>query len=291
MKKIFYFLSKYLLFFISDTLFSNILFFINCVRLNKNYYVLKPKLKRTFNENILCIKNENIELKACFADKVNVVSELKKLTNDINSALILEVFSNKKELYNFDFELLRESGFVIKANHGSGLNKIYKKGECPSLKDLKSIKNWFKFDSSVLSREKHYRLIEKKVFIEELLSENILDFKFHCFRGKAKFIQVDFDRFIEHKRNIYDVNWNLQNFKINYSTSNLNYTKPNNFDEMISLAEKVAKIIDFSDYIRVDLYDNNGIIYLGEITFHPGGGVEPFDSYESDLFMGSFIKN
>ena len=42
---------------------------------------------------------------------------------------------------------------------------------------------------------------------------------------------------------------------------------------------------------RPVIYVNNNLIYLGEITFHPGGGVEPFDSYESDLYMGSFFTN
>jgi hypothetical protein len=289
-KKIYYYISKNVLFFISDGLYANLLFLINCIRLRRKFYFLNINNPRTFNEKIISLKEKNVEIKAKFANKLYLEEGLVNLGLNVKIPKIIEIFDNKSELLNYNFNCLKGKGFVIKANHGSGMNKLFSFGKLPTKKELVEISKWFAYDSSLISREKHYDLIPKKVFIEELLDFNISDFKFHVFNGKVEFIQVDLDRFLVHKRNIYDVNWNLQSFEINYSKTNILVEKPHNLQDMIKLAERISSPGIFGSYLRVDFYLNNNLIYLGEITFHPGGGVEPFDSYESDLYMGSFFK-
>ncbi len=287
-KSLFFYLNKRILRFLPDGIYYNLLFFINCIRLNKPYYFLRFGKPRTFNELLLNSKKYYLLEKANHADKLLI-----KRLFDINKLNFPEnyfVFHNKLEFLKFDFSALIDKGFIIKANHGSGLNKIFKEGLQPSANDLIEISNWFDIDSSAINREIHYNLIDKKVFIEELLDENIEDYKFHCINGNAKYIQVDFDRFIDHKRNIYDMNWKLQDWEINYS-KNLNVVSaPKSLNLMIYVSEKIAKSITFCNYVRVDLYENKGKLYLGEITFHPGGGVEPFDSFKSDLLLGKLVN-
>jgi hypothetical protein len=283
--------NRIILKYLSDSIYYNILFFVNCIRLRKKFYFLKIKKSKTFNEKILTLKAENIQLKALFADKLNLKKGLSELGLEINIPQVIEVFRNKNELLNYDFNRINVKGFVIKANHGSGMNKIFSLGSLPTMKDLVEIGSWFDYDSSLIGREKHYALIDRKVFIEELLDLNIRDYKFHVFKGKVEFVQIDLDRFIGHRRNIYDAHWNLQRFDINYPKADISIEKPKNLQEMVDLAEKISSPNIFGSYVRVDFYVNNNLIYLGEITFHPGGGVEPFDSYESDLYMGSFFNN
>jgi len=291
MKIFFYLLNKYFLRSLNDNLYYNFLFLINCLRLRKNFYVLNIADPLTFNEKILKLKEVKIEIKAFFADKLQLKNKLLELGIEANVPNIIEVFENKTELLHFNFDILKGKGFVIKANHGSGMNKIFAIGSLPTMKDLDDVCKWFDYDSSLIGREKHYALINRKVFVEELLDFNIRDYKFHVFKGKVEFVQIDLDRFIGHKRNIYDAHWNLQTFDINYPKSDILIEKPKNLQEMINLAEKISAPYIFGSFVRVDFYVNNNLIYLGEITFHPGGGVEPFDSYESDLYMGSFFKN
>ena len=38
--------------------------------------------------------------------------------------------------------------------------------------------------------------------------------------------------------------------------------------------------------VRVDLFDVGGKIILSEMTFTPGGGLIPFDSYDADKWLG-----
>ena len=288
MKKL-YLVLIYLFFrFLPDCVYYNLLFLINCIRLKKPYYFLRFEKPRTFNEHLLNSKKYHLSEKAIHADKLLIkqIFDIQELNFPQNHF----VFHSKLEFLTFDFNVLLDKGIIVKANHGSGLNKIFIKGEIPSSKDLQEISNWFDIDSSSINREIHYNLIDKKVFIEELLDENIKDYKFHCINGSAKYIQVDFDRFIDHKRNIYDMNWKLQDWEINYSKNFNVVSSPESLNLMIDISEKIAKSLTFCNYVRVDLYENKGKLYLGEITFHPGGGVEPFDSFKSDLLLGKLVN-
>ena len=62
-----------------------------------------------------------------------------------------------------------------------------------------------------------------------------------------------------------------------------NFEKPINFDEMVSIAKQLCKGFD---HVRVDLYNVNGHIYFGELTFTNGGGYEPIYPREMDYKLG-----
>jgi hypothetical protein len=242
---------------------------------------------KTFNEKINNLKSANILLKTDLADKLKL-KEFDRVNNIIFPRTI-HVFGSVEELKEFDFNsVLLKNGFVVKANHGSGMNLIFQKGQTPSLKQINQMCQWFTYPSFLNSREKHYRLIEKKIFVEQLINENIIDYKFHCFNHNPVFVQVDIDRFTKHKRNIYNIDWELQNFEINYRKVFKDIRPPKFLLEMKLSAKKISEHVGL-EYLRVDFYETDDRFYLGEITFHPGGGVEPFDSYESDLFFGSLI--
>jgi hypothetical protein len=62
--------------------------------------------------------------------------------------------------------------------------------------------------------------------------------------------------------------------------------RPKNLDQAIKIAETIGN--DF-DFIRVDLYLVNDLIYFGELTNTPGSGVEKITPYSMDLYLGSKI--
>jgi hypothetical protein len=56
------------------------------------------------------------------------------------------------------------------------------------------------------------RKIIPRIICEENLSVNnqsLPDYKFFCFNGVPKFVQVDLDRYQNHTRNYYDLSWNF----------------------------------------------------------------------------------
>jgi hypothetical protein len=136
-----------------------------------------------------------------------------------------------------------------------------------------------------LWRELQYKNINKMIIIEEFLEDNEtkipVDYKFFCFNWKPEFIQLDLERFVEHKRNIYDLSWNKLDFWILYNTYDWEVEKPEKLEKMIEYAWILSK--DFS-FVRVDFYEVNWEIYFGEITFTPWNWLEPFfpNHYELD---------
>ena len=52
---------------------------------------------------------------------------------------------------------------------------------------------------------------------------------------------------------------------------------------MVSVAERLGEEFPF---VRVDMYDVDGEVYVGELTFTPTAGLHPFDPPETDLLLG-----
>ena len=56
---------------------------------------------------------------------------------------------------------------------------------------------------------------------------------------------------------------------------------------MISLAEKLSANEPF---LRVDLFNVNGKIYFGELTFYPASGMGRWTPDEADIKIGGYLQ-
>ena len=136
-----------------------------------------------------------------------------------------------------------------------------------------------------------YEGLKPKIIAEELLRDvedgDLKDYKFFCFNGKVKYLAVHAGRFSEHFSNYYDSEWNLQNwgFDCPIQLSHV-FQCPANFEEMKSIAEKLSFGHKF---LRVDLYNVEGKIYFGELTFYPDSGFGKFTPKEWDRKLGDLI--
>lgn len=268
-----------------NSVYSNLLFLVNCTRLRKPFYFIKTKRPKTFNEKINYIKfNVKNPISSIVADKHAV---RKYISHKIGAEYLIPIIQvyERAEAINLD-ELPNK--FVMKLNNGSGFNLICTNKTHLNVHQIKSnFRKAIKTDVYLLSREWHYRAIHPKIIVEELIGENIHDYKFFCNQNGPFMIQVDIDRFTNHKRNLYDLNWNLMPIQIRYENASETILKPSRLNEMIEIAKTLSSEFLFS---RIDLYQVRDKVLFGEITLHPGGGVEPFDSYNSDLMMGKFIN-
>jgi hypothetical protein len=55
---------------------------------------------------------------------------------------------------------------------------------------------------------------------------------------------------------------------------------------MVECARKLAAPFP---HCRVDLYNVDGKVYFGEITFYHGSGMNDFQPYEADIMFGKLI--
>lgn len=209
------------------------------------------------------------------ADKVTVRDYIAQKIGEEYLVPSLGVYSDPDEI---DFYALPDR-FVLKVNWGSGQNIICKDKSTLNIEDAKNkLKQWMQPHSNIyyLSLEWGYKNIQPKILCEqyiEQLDNNLLDYKFICFNGQPQFVWIDTDRFVDHKRIFYDLEWKRQSFGLGYPIDNRDYSKPENFDKMITFAKVLS---DAFPQARVDFYNMNGKIYFGEITFYSGAGHELF---------------
>jgi hypothetical protein len=204
------------------------------------------------------------------------------VANAIGEKYLVPCLGVYKSVDEIDFDAL-PNRFILKTNHGSGWNMICKdKNTFDRKKAARLFKRWLWFNAYYLSREKQYKNIKPLIICEALLEYEIYDYKFFCFNGSPNFLQVDIDRFSDHKRAFYDMEWNKLPFSIRYDISGKILPKPEQFDEMKSIAAKLSTGLLFS---RIDLYIHHNQVFFGEITLIPGGGNEPFVPYEYDKIL------
>ena len=200
---------------------------------------------------------------------------------------LLGVWDNANDI---DFSKLPDA-FVLKTNCATGDVVIVKdkyKLEKYEIVQIKCKLNYYlHYDCGCNSFESHYSSIPPKVICEHLLEfpgTDVPDYKFLCFNGKVYYCWVDTGRYHDHKRNVYDLEWNLQPWNQKaYGNSKEPIEKPKNFNKMIQIATELCQ--GFS-HVRVDLYNIDGKIYFGEMTFTNGSGFEKITPHEANLMLG-----
>ena len=194
-----------------------------------------------------------------------------------------------------EFDKLPNS-FILKPTHGSGDVVVVRD---KTTADIEAIKQKIQEDLDThlitSSAELHYGRIPHRVVAEQLLendqissshSSTIIDYKIWCFNGKASYTMVITNRGVHNKDGsdmlIYDREWNAhpEYFRKTPDFSLAEFMpKPAGYDHMLEVAEKLA---DPFPVVRVDLYNLNGTIYFGEMTFTSYGAIM---DYYSDEFL------
>ena len=243
----------------------------------------------TFNEKMqwLKIHDRNPEY-IKMVDKY----EVKKYVSDmIGEEYIIPTLGVYDKFDEINFEKLPNQ-FVIKCTHDSGGIVICKDKTQLDIKATKNkINECLKKNYYYNAREWVYKDIKPRIIVEKYMEDEskkeLKDYKFFCFNGEAKYIQVDFDRFTNHKRNIYDTNWNLTDIQILYPRhENIKIDRPQKLELMLELAGKLAR---GKKFVRVDFYSIIQNVYFGELTFYPGAGMEKFTPEKYDKLWGDLL--
>jgi len=256
---------------------------------SKMGYWMKWGGAKTFNEKLQWLKvYDRNPLYTKLADKYEV---RKYIAEKIGNDYLVPLLGMWEKVDDIDLEKLPKQ-FVLKCTHDSGSIIICEdKASFDIASAKKKLNKHLSINYYYPSREWPYKSIKPRIIAEQYIEENnkeLNDYKFFCFNGNVKFIQVDYDRFTEHHRNIYDMNWKQQPFSIMYSSKQgRKIDTPQNFDQMINVARTLSHGIP---HVRVDLYNVSGKIYFGELTFFHGAGFEKFDPPEWDVKIGSLLN-
>lgn len=175
--------------------------------------------------------------------------------------------------------------FVLKAAHGCKMNYFCTgKSSFDEANCRQTLRRWLRTTYGRYSGEWHYFDIPHRIYCEQYLddADKMVDYKFHCMNGIPQFILVCGSRRVgeignEVSRSLYDMDWQpmagLTDTEMGAPTP-----RPSQLDAMIEMAKALSA--DFR-FVRVDLYEIEGKVYFGELTFTPTGGV--FSHYTDDF--------
>lgn len=271
--------------------------------MNKKLNLNSPK---TFNEKLQWLKlNDHRPEYTIMVDKYKVKEYISDILGPEYVIPTLGVWDDPEDI---NFDKLPEQ-FVLKCNHTSGLGMYICKDK--SKMDIKKIKKelrkGLKQDYYLTGREWPYKDVPRKIIAEQYIADTqedgkndlkicehrdtgLTDYKFFCFDGVADSVMVCIDRNSGNpKFYFFNKEWKLCRYNIRgkNAPSDFSLPKPKNIDKMFEIAEYLSQGIPF---VRVDLYNLNGKIYFGELTFFPSSGFDSNLLPETDQYFGSLIN-
>lgn len=256
---------------------------------NVGYY-LDLDNPKTFNQKIQWLKlnYSNSDQSRC-VDKAEFKNYITEVLGEEYTVPNYGAYENENDI-NFD---VLPNKFVLKSNVQSDARHIIlvtDKNKLNIDKVKTILSTWLLKKNNLCSSYCNaYWTVTPKIVVEKFLeakSGGINDYKFYCYNGKCKHFLICKDRQTKTKYINYDMNFNCIKPSPN---SYIEHIKPEDVGElkkMISLAEKLAAPFPF---VRVDFYDLDGKLYVGELTFYPGGGYNTY-SREWDEKFGSYLE-
>lgn len=260
-----------------------------------------PNLKnpQDLNEKILWLKLFSDTTKWTeLADKYKVRKYVESLGL---GKYLVKLYGHWTNVEDINFNDLPNS-LIFKVNNGDGkgTNYIVRDLKKEDKKDLCILfEKWLnRKNIGALSAEPQYKNMIPCIIAEELLPipsgySSLVDYKIWCINGEAKYIWTCCDRDEDGGGAdvmTHDLDWNphpeFSVFTSEYRKGRI-LPKPDNLDEMLDLAEKLSNGFP---QLRVDLYNINGKIYFGELTFTSQGGMMDFYTKDFLTELGKDIK-
>ena len=205
-----------------------------------------------------------------YVDKIEAKKIVKHICGDDITVLpIIRIINNAEEVTTDDINMNN----MIKSSHGSGWNiNINHNTTVDNVK--KMLRTWNKVYSY---SEKQYMYITPRFFTEQKIdgTSGTADvIMFRCIHGRPISIGIKHGNL----QNSYDINWNpITDIKIQ------NIQRPQKLSKMISIAQILSQPFEF---VRIDFFYVNDVIYFSEFTFTPSAG-DLFFPMNLEKFFGS----
>lgn len=253
---------------------------------------LEKKNPQSFYDKIFWLScNSDTQIWSQLADKYGVRDFINEKIGEEYLPKLYGVYDSAKDV---DFSKLPNS-FVIKTNNGCASNFLVRDKANTDLEKIrKELAYWLKFPYGELTGQRHYSRIKPRIIAEEFMYQEknpgaaLIDYKFYCFNGKPMYCNVISERiFNTHrfKKHMYDMDWKPLPEMFTSTEDLQEVEKPVTFEEMKRIVEILAQGFSF---VRVDLYEINGKIKFGEMTFMPGMDIGWTE--EAQKHFGELIK-
>ena len=191
-----------------------------------------------------------------------------------------------------DFDALPDQ-FVLKCTHDSGGLVICRdKSKLDMAAAKAKIEKSLQRNYYQRSREWPYKNVKPRiiaeVYMEDEETAELRDYKFFAFDGVTRLLMIASERQCaeETKFDFFDMEGKHLDLLSGHPNADIAPALPVNFLKMQELSSLLSKGIP---QLRVDFYEVNGRIYVGELTFFHWGGTKPFEPREWNDRIGSWI--
>lgn len=245
---------------------------------------------KTMNEKIQWLK---LHLRkpemTTLVDKIKVKEVISR---KIGSEYVVPLLGQWERFDDIDFDKLPQQ-FVLKTSHSGGNKAVVivpDKAKIDKKKIRATLERSLRKDDIYRTyREWPYKDVQKRIFAEAFLGNDLVDYKFYCFCGEPEYVLACIDRQKGSTKYYYfDKSWKL--CRINKwgieAPSGFTLPKPDNLEKMFQLASLLSKGFPF---IRIDFFCVEGEIYFSECTFFPNSGYDVERTPEADLMFGNKI--
>jgi len=262
-------------------------------------YPLNLKNPATFNEKLQWLKL--YDRKPQYTRMVDKYEVRKYIKEKIGEEYLIPLLGTWNSFEEINFEELPNQ-FVLKCTHDSGGIVICKdKIQFDVVDAEKRIKEALKDDFYLMGREWPYKDVPRRIIAEKYMDEangdklnrGIKDYRIYCFGGEPKLIYAYQSVESVHGEkpeiascDIFNLNWEIQPFHQKSLNASVLPSAPRNLEKMINISRCLSEETTF---LRVDFYEVDEKIYVGELTFYPGGGFLPFYPEEWDYKLGDWI--
>ncbi len=186
--------------------------------------------------------------------------------------------------------------FVLKVTHGGGNCGVVickDKKSFDKQTALKKIKRGWRQNLFATSREWPYKYVKHRIiaekYMEDSVTKELRDYKFFCFNGEVKALFIGTERQKQGedvKFDFFDADFNHLCLRQGHDSAKKCPEKPQSFEQMKSFASILSKGMP---HVRVDLYEVNGNVFFGEMTFYHFGGMVRFKPEEWDMIFGKWL--
>lgn len=267
---------------LSDKLYLKMIY---RARMGKKLNLSSPK---TYTEKLQWLKlfNRRPEY-TMMVDKYEVRNYVASTIGEEYLFDLLGVWDNVDDI---DFARLPKQ-FVLKCTHDSGGVVVCKDKNFFCIEEaVEKLNRAIRTDYYLSHREWPYKNVTRRIIAEKYMVDEsgnqLKDYKFFCFNGEPKVLFVATDRNVDTRFDFYDMDFQHLDLINGHENSDCHITKPLAFEHMIDVARKLSKGIP---HVRVDLYDINGRVYFGEMTFFHWSGLVPFVPDTYDELLGEWL--
>lgn len=253
------------------------------LRFRRAHGRMPPLLPRSFNEKVYWrLRYDRRPILDITCDKLAMKEHARRIAPGIvRIPETLWCGTDVAELADVDLP----ARWVLKPNAASGL-VIFGQGQARPDELAARTQRWLRRKNHRQHEEWAYRRARSLLLVEEFIGasdEVPADLKVLVFDGVPRIVAVHTGRTSVHRNRLYTPDWEPLPWTGGYPAGP-DVPRPERLEDMLKAASALAAGFDM---LRVDFYEDEGVLWFGELTPYPGAGTRLIEP-ELDVLQGQW---